>query len=30
MKKGMNTLILPAMGQTAPLLFFSKYGFGIK
>ena len=28
--KGMNPLILPAMGQIVPLLFFSENGFGIK
>ena len=28
--KGMNPLILPAMGQRVPLLFFYKDGFGIK
>ena len=28
--KGMNPLILPAMGWIVPLLFFQKSGFGIK
>ena len=28
--KNMNLLILPAMGQIAPLLFFLENGFGIK
>ena len=28
--KGMNPLILPAIGQIVPLLFFSKNSFGIK
>ena len=28
--KGMNPLILPAMGKIEPLLFFSENGFGIK
>ena len=30
LEKGMNALILPAMGQIVPQLFFSKDGFGIK
>ena len=28
--KGMNPLILPAMGEIVPLLFFLENGFGIK
>ena len=28
--KGMNPLILPAMGWIVPLLFFLENGFGIK
>ena len=28
--KGMNPLILPAMGLIVPLLFFKENGFGIK
>ena len=28
--KGMNPLILPAMGSIVPLLFFLENGFGIK
>ena len=28
--KGMNPLILPAMGKIVPLLFFLENGFGIK
>ena len=28
--KGMNHLILPAMGYIAPLLYFKENGFGIK
>ena len=28
--KGMNPLILPAMGEIVPLLFFKENGFGIK
>ena len=28
--KGMNPLILPAMGLKVPLLFFKENGFGIK
>ena len=28
--KGMNPIILPAMGWIVPLLFFYKDGFGIK
>ena len=28
--KGMNLRILPAMGETVPLLFFYENGFGIK
>ena len=30
LEKGMNPLILPAMGEIVPLLFFSKDGFGIE
>ena len=30
LRKGMNPLILPAMGLIVPLLFFLKDGFGIK
>ena len=28
--KGMNPLIIPDIGQTVPLLFFSENDFGIK
>ena len=30
LRKGMNPLILPAMGSIVPLSFFLKEGFGIK
>ena len=29
-ENGMNPLILPAMGEIVPLLFFLENGFGIK
>ena len=29
-EKGMNPLVLPAMGWIVPLLFFLENGFGIK
>ena len=30
LRKGMNPLILPAMDEIVPLLFFYENGFGIK